>query len=116
MSKFLEVGGYDENVFLYEEEKILYCRLKHKYKFIVDLCVAYEHNHEECHSYALESIVIGKKRLITSRLFYLKMYRHFSSLKLFFTNIFFKLTFVEIAIWWIIRKFTFFPKNKTNAL
>lgn len=105
LSKFLEVGGYDESVFLYEEEKILFCRMKNKYEFLVDLCVEYTHNHVESHSYALGSILIGKKRLLKSRYFFLKKYRKLNPLSLFIVRIFFEMTLLEMFIWGVIRKF-----------
>lgn len=103
LPKFLEVGGYDEAVFLYEEEKILYCRLCEKYKSIVDLEVEYEHNHEESHVYTLNSMIKGKIRLLKSRMYFLKNYRKLNFFKLLGSRIFFVLTIVEMIFWWGLR-------------
>ena len=102
--KFLEVGGYDENVFLYEEEKILYCRMREKYTSIVDLSVEYEHNHEESHSYSLRSCIVGKQRLIRSRYYFLKNYRKINSLELFLSRFFFQMTILEMFVWTFVRR------------
>ncbi len=104
LTKFLEVGGYDESIFLYEEEKTLYCKFKNRYVSIVDLCVEYEHNHVESHSYTLKSMLLGKKRLIAGRLTFLKYYRNFNSLQLLLARIFFGLTLVEMLLWNFSRK------------
>ena len=105
LSKFIEIGGYDEAVFLYEEEKILYCRLGGKYKSIVDLNVEYEHNHEESHSYTLKSMLKGKKRLLDSRVYFLKKYRKLGWPEMFLAKSFFLLTMFEMTFWWVLRRF-----------
>ena len=104
LSKFLEVGGYDEECFLYEEEKILYSRIKKQYKSIVDLEVEYKHNHVESHSYSLKSVLIGKKRLINSRLFFLKKYRKANLLTIIFAHFFLRLSLVEMFFYFFIKK------------
>lgn len=104
LSKFLEVGGYDENIFLYEEEKILYCRLKHKYKSIVDLNVEYTHNHVESHSYKLKSMLQAKERLLKSKIYFMENYRNCSKYSLFLCKIFFGLTLLEMFLWFFFRR------------
>ena len=103
LSKFFEIGGYDESVFLYEEEKILYCRLKNKYKSLVDLEVEYNHNHEESHQYTVRSALTGKKRLLASKYYFLKKYRRANVFTLFLAKIFFKLTIIEMLVWILVR-------------
>ena len=107
LSKFFEIGGYDESFFLYEEEKILFCRLRKKYITLVDLNAEFVHNHVESHSYALNSILVGKKRLLTSRSLFLQKYRKLNSIMLVGTKIFFALTLVEMFVWGLFRQLFF---------
>lgn len=104
LEKFLEVGGYDESIFLYEEEKVLYSRLRGKYTTIVDLLAEYEHHHVESHSYTMKSVMVSKKRLLKSKYYFLKTYRKMSPLALFVSKLFFRLTIVEMFMWVLLRK------------
>lgn len=105
LMKFLEVGGYDESIFLYEEEKILFCRMNgRKYISIVDLCVEYEHNHLESHPHSIKSCVIGKQRLLKSRLTFLKKYRKMNTLGLLLSKVFFGMALIEMFIWSFLRR------------
>lgn len=104
LSKFFEVGGYDEDCFLYEEEKILYCRMKNRFSSIVDLEVEYEHNHIQSHSYTLKALIIGKKRLIKSRLFFLEKYRKVNFMVNLFAYIFSRYALIEIFFYSFIKK------------
>lgn len=110
--KFFEVGGYDESIFLYEEEKILFCRLKKKYISLIDLNAEYAHNHVESHSYALNAILVGKKRLLTSRYVFLKKYRKLNPIMLIGAKLFFKITLFEMLVWGIVRKMLFCKQSR----
>lgn len=103
LEKFFEVGGYDETIFLYEEEKVLYRRFCEKYVTIVDLQAEYEHHHVESHSYSVKSALVGKKRLLNSKYYFLKNYRKMSPLALCASKLFFRLTMFEMFIWILVR-------------
>ncbi len=105
LKKFMSVGMYDESVFLYEEEKILYKKMSDAgYKSYVDLDVSYQHLHKESHPKNIRSIVRGRKRLLASRLLFLKKYRHFGFLLMFFSRLFFSYALFEMFVYSIFLK------------
>ena len=77
ITNFLEIGGYDESVFLYWEESIIGAKAKEKGFSTVLLTNDY-YLHE--HSVSINKSIPQKKRqmeiLYTSRLYFLKEYLH----------------------------------------
>ncbi len=100
LGKFIQVGMYDESIFLYEEEKILYKKMiECGFVSLVDLDSSYKHMHKESHSVDICSIIRGKKRLLSSRVKFLKKYRHLNTVQMFFSKIFFLGTILEMFVY-----------------
>ena len=75
VDKFLEVGGYDEEMFLYCEETTLGCKLKQAgYKSVVCSNVEYLHLHGVTISKSISSAVRRKKILLKSHHLFLRRY------------------------------------------
>ena len=75
LDKFLEVGGYDENVFLYCEESIIGEKLKrlgYKTKLLTD-CY-YKHEHSVSINKSIRSILKRTKILFQSRKYFMTTY------------------------------------------
>lgn len=95
----LQNGMYDEEFFLYEEEKVLYCKMqKAGYGSYVSLTIPFEHRHVDSAD-TVSKTLTGKKRLLKSKLLFLKKYRNLSWAMLGFAKIFFALTMVEMALY-----------------
>lgn len=96
----LQFGMYDEEFFLYEEEKVLYVKLKKQgFCFLTDLDVSYEHRHIEHGGKSVSQYVNGKKKLLDSKLLFLRKYRGITGIKLFLCKIFFWLTLFEMYLY-----------------
>ncbi|WEM63883.1 glycosyltransferase [Streptococcus parauberis] len=89
----LSFGMYDEEFFLYEEEKVLYKKFhSHGYYSKSVLTESYEHHHIDRKYNYVTQFLTTKQRLIDSKLLFLKKYRNFSSFKLSLSKLFFLLT------------------------
>lgn len=81
INKFFECGGFDENVFLYCEERILGRKVKNKgYKVGVYYCYEYFHNHSISIDKSMSKL---NQYILTykSRLYYQKAYNSISPFK-----------------------------------
>lgn len=102
----LKHGMYDEEFFLYEEEKILYKKFKDAgYYSLTDLTVSYEHHHVDAKNITVKSLVKSKMNLLESKYKFLKKYRSFSDYSLFFSKIFFVFTILEMYLYGTILVF-----------
>lgn len=73
--KFLQVGGYDEEMFLYCEETTIGTKMKrHNYKTILDLRETYIHQHSVSINKSISDEFNKYKILVDSRLVYIKKY------------------------------------------
>lgn len=73
--KFLDAGGYDEGIFLYQEEAVLASRLKAKgYKTVLLLNQRYRHEHSASISKSYQGQMERQKLRNASVLYYLKQY------------------------------------------
>lgn len=73
--KFLEAGGYDEGVFLYQEEEILARRLKRKgWRSALLLCQTYRHEHSASISKSVDSAMARQRLRHESALYYYRNY------------------------------------------
>lgn len=73
--KFLEAGGYDEGIFLYQEETVLASRLKAKgYKTVLLLNQKYRHEHSVSISKSFKGQRDRQRLRNASVLYYLKQY------------------------------------------
>ena len=75
--KFLEAGGYDEGVFLYEEEQILGRRLQNAgYRSVLLLNQYYDHEHSTSISKSFSDAMKRQQLREKSTLYYMKHYLH----------------------------------------
>ncbi len=96
VKKMRETGMYDEDFFLYCEEKILGYKLKAKgYKTALLLKYHYLHKHSVTINKSFKSLVSKKRILLRSKLLFLKKYYKVTGLRLLLIKLFFKLTLVE---------------------
>lgn len=96
-------GMYDEDFFLYEEEKVLYHKFNSAgYQAFTDLDTSFEHRHNKYGAKNISGYVTGKKRLINSKILYLKKYKNLKGLPLAISMLFFKLTVIEIYLYSLI--------------
>ncbi len=73
--KFLETGGYDEGIFLYQEETVLASRLKKKgYRSLLVLDQKYRHEHSVSISKSFKGQMERQKLRNASVLYYMKNY------------------------------------------
>lgn len=73
--KFLEAGGYDEGVFLYEEEQILGRRLQNAgYRSVLLLNQYYDHEHSTSISKSFSDAMKRQQLREKSTLYYMKHY------------------------------------------
>lgn len=73
--KFLDAGGYDEGIFLYQEEAVLASRLKSRgYKTVLLLNQYYRHEHSASISKSYQGQMERQKLRNASVLYYLKQY------------------------------------------
>lgn len=80
--KFLEVGGYDEGIFLYQEETVLASRLKENgYRTVLLLNQKYRHEHSVSISKSFKGQMERQKLRNTSVLYYLKRYQRIGFVK-----------------------------------
>lgn len=101
----INYGMYDEEFFLYEEEKVLYKKF-HDAGFIslLDLNASFEHHHIEDSKQGIKKCLITKRRLIRSKRLFLKKYRHFNLIQLKASDIFFSFCILEMLIYSTLRK------------
>lgn len=80
--KFLKVGGYDEEMFLYCEETTLGYKFKEKgYSTLLLNDVSYNHLQSESIKKSIPSIVKQRKLIYKNRLLFLKKYKHIGRIK-----------------------------------
>lgn len=73
--KFLECGGYDEGIFLYQEEAVLGCRMKNcGFRTVLLLNCSYRHEHSVSISKTFESQMARQRLREESTLYYMKKY------------------------------------------
>ena len=80
--KFLEAGGYDEGIFLYEEEQILGRRMQNAgYRSVLLLNQHYDHEHSASISKSFSDAMKRQKLREESTLYYMKHYLHINPLQ-----------------------------------
>ena len=101
--KFLEAGGYDEGVFLYEEEQILGRRLQNAgYRSVLLLNQYYDHEHSTSISKSFSDAMKRQQLREKSTLYYMKHYLHINQLqeqiaKLWFAGIRMEMQVAKLA-------------------
>ena len=75
--KFLEAGGYDEGIFLYEEEQVLGRRMQNAgYRSVLLLNQHYDHEHSTSISKSFSDAMKRQQLREKSTLYYMKHYLH----------------------------------------
>lgn len=98
--KFLEVGGYDENTFLYCEESILGKRFaSYLYDTAILIDIYYIHKHSISISKEFSSVLERQKLREKSALYYFKEYLHISKFKEYITILAFLIIRIEILLY-----------------
>lgn len=101
--KFLEAGGYDEGVFLYEEEQILGRRMQTAgYRSVLLLNQHYDHEHSASISKSFSDAMKRQRLREESTLYYMKHYLHINPLqeqiaKLWFAGIRMEMQVAKLA-------------------
>ncbi len=97
--KMLKCGGYDEKVFLYNEEDILAWKFKRAgYGTVLLLCQTYRHEHSASISKSVKSAISRQKLRQESALYYYKNYLKIGLAKAFFAKMFFLVILMEIYL------------------
>lgn len=97
LEKMLVCGGYDESVFLYNEEAILACRMKKQgYKTVQLLSDIYYHKHSVSISKAFKEIEKRQIMRHESALYYYQNYLQVSDIKIKITRAFHQMILWEI--------------------
>lgn len=97
--KFLEVGGYDEGIFLYQEETVLASRLKKKgYRSLLVLDQKYRHEHSVSISKSFKGQMDRQKLRNASVLYYMKHYLGIGPVKEMIAKLWFAGILLEIMV------------------
>lgn len=95
--KMEDCGGYDEEVFLYEEENILGYRMKQKgYRTVLLLNQAYLHHNSVSISKTFQSISGKQKLRHDSMMYYFEHYLKINGVQKAIARLFFRVIFLEI--------------------
>lgn len=96
---------YDEDFFLYEEEKVIYTKLKRKgLTSVIDLQTSFEHRHVRPTHVDINKMLTTKKRLLKSKTLFLRKYRNFNIFQITISKMFFALCLIEMWIYGITGK------------
>lgn len=101
--KFLEAGGYDEGIFLYEEEQVLGRRMQNAgYRSVLLLNQHYDHEHSTSISKSFSDAMKRQRLREESTLYYMKHYLHINPLqeqiaKLWFAGIRMEMQVAKLA-------------------
>ena len=97
--KFLEAGGYDEGIFLYQEETVLASRLKKAgYRSLLVLDQKYRHEHSVSIKKSFKSQMDRQKLRHTSVLYYMKNYLGICPVKEAIAKLWFAGILLEIMV------------------
>ncbi len=97
--KFLESGGYDEGIFLYQEEAVLGRRMKDSgYRTVLLLNCSYGHEHSASISKAYESQMARQRLREESTLYYMRHYLSINPLQEVIARLWFWGIRLEISI------------------
>lgn len=104
-SKMINYGMYDEDFFLYEEEKVIATKFKNNnLKSVLVTDYTYIHNHSVSVDKTFKSKVKPRKILLESKYKFLKKYRKFNKLQLLLSSLFFRFCIFEMWLYSIIKK------------
>lgn len=105
IEKLLSVGGYDEEVFLYEEEKIIGSKLKKVgYQTVLYLKVHYIHRHSTTIKKSYQSILSRQKLRRKAMLIYYRKYLKLNKWQLLLSNYFLILIELECILYGLLKR------------
>lgn len=97
--KFLEVGGYDKGIFLYQEEAVLAKKMKDRgYRSLLVLDQTYRHEHSVSIKKSFKGQLERQKLRNTSVLYYMKQYHHIGPVKEAIAKLWFAVILLEIRV------------------
>lgn len=100
VNKFLECQGYDEDMFLYEEESTLGWRMNAKgYDTYLCTRAKYIHAHSISINKSIPKYVNQYKILLNSRKVYLKKYLKSNRYEMYLISFYFNLILLELRVW-----------------
>ncbi len=104
MKAFLQIGLYDEDFFLFEEEKCIAKKLK-EYGWKSYLLTKYHftHNHSVSIKKSLRKLGEGKSMVLKSNRLYLRKYLNIKSGKMVFIYMYHGLCYFEQIVWDLIK-------------
>ena len=96
---FKECGGYDERIFLYQEEAVLARRMKNAgYRTVLVLSQEYEHQHGISIGKSVKNVVARQKMREDSVMYYFRHYLHIGKGKQLIAKIWFGLIRAETIL------------------
>lgn len=96
---FLESGGYDEGIFLYQEEAVLAWRMKTSgYRTVLLLNEKYQHQHSVSVGKSIESQLERQKLRHESVLYYMEHYLYINPIQKYIAKIWFAIILLEIRM------------------
>ena len=102
--KFLRFGGYDEEIFLYNEEQCIAQKAKKlNFKSYIATSEIYIHHHSVSINKSIKSLQQRKKQMLNSKMIYIKKYFRLNKAREIAINAFFKLCIIESGIIGIIK-------------
>ena len=116
IKKVLEAGGYDENIFLYQEEAVLGFKLKQRaYKTVLLTRYSYIHAHSQSISKSFHKLLSRQRLREESVLYYFKHYLKAGKLKIAFAKTVFALVRIEIILFDILSGLCKRPEDKEKS-
>ncbi len=102
--KFLEVKGYDEEIFLYQEEAVLACRMKARgYRTALVLNHRYRHEHSASISKSYKGQIERQKLRHQSVMHYLKTYLGIGAMQEAIARCWFAVILLEVRVAGMLR-------------
>ena len=102
--KFLEAGGYDEGIFLYQEEAVLGQRMRASgYRTVLLLNRTYQHQHSVSISKTYTQLLKRQKLRNESAYYYMVHYLHINSIQKLIAKGWFRMILLED---WLAAKVT----------
>ncbi len=96
---FLDCGGYDEDIFLYQEEAVLAWRMKTSgYRTVVLLTETYLHQHSTSITKSCNGQLQRQRMRHESLIYYMKNYLYINRFQEWFAGIWFEIILMEIRI------------------
>ena len=105
INHFLEVGGYDENIFLFGEESTLGFKMAESgYKSVLLTKQYYYHFHSTSIKKNIPKAISRHRMVLSSRMYYIEQYLKVSSIKKMIASLAFKVSLVEYKLLYALKK------------